>query len=88
MLSWDFSTAQPSDELTDGDREGGGLNSGVRGADLVVGVRLTQRCATSAFAVYTSGDVGGMAVGYGVGGTTWSCRGSAAQTAETVPAPQ
>lgn len=84
MLSWDFSTAQQSDELIDGDRGG----TGVRGVDLVVGVRLSQRCATSSFAVYGSGELRGMRVAYGVGGTTWSCYvrrdGGSSQVAETV----
>eukprot|EP01046_Picozoa_sp_COSAG06_P086460 COSAG06_NODE_33059_length_496_cov_0.516373_1_plen_115_part_01 len=69
MLSWDFSTAQPCDDLIDGDRGG----SGVGGVDLIVGVRLTQRCAASAFAVYGTGELRGVRVAYGVGGTTWSC---------------
>jgi hypothetical protein len=68
MLSWDFSTAQPADDLADGDRQG----TGVQGADLVVGVRLTRRCATSTFAVYGNAMLG-VRVAYGLGGTTWSC---------------
>ena len=84
MLSWDFSTAEPSDGLIDGDR---GRN-GVGGVDLIAGVRLTQRCAASAFAVYGSAELRGVRVAYGVGGTTWSCYvrtdGDSSQNAETV----
>ena len=69
MLLWDFSTAQPTYELIDGDRSG----TGVGGGDLIVGVRLTQRCATSTFAVHSDSELQGVRVAHSVGGSVWSC---------------